>query len=142
MSCRPPEGPDCCEVVAWLLAAKQLCPLLQMVSQHLDTSTLHCPADPTWCLLGVRCVLLQLLLRVQPKRWLQLMIAPLGGSLDVLGRSLTPVRGGRWLQQIATSYSRVCAWPVALARTSIPSARTHAHRHTQHNAQTHTHQSA
>lgn len=37
---------------------------------------------------------LQLLYRVQAKSWLQLMIAPLGGSLDVFGRSVTPVRGG------------------------------------------------
>jgi hypothetical protein len=37
---------------------------------------------------------MQLLLRVHAKDWLKLMIAPLGGSLEALGRSITPVRGG------------------------------------------------
>lgn len=35
----------------------------------------------------------RLLFRVQAKSWLKLMIAPLGGSLEALGRSITPVRG-------------------------------------------------
>lgn len=39
-------------------------------------------------------VLVQLLFRVQAKEWLKLMIAPLGGGLEALGRSITPVRGG------------------------------------------------
>jgi hypothetical protein len=39
-------------------------------------------------------LLLQLLFRVHAKSWLKLMIAPLGGSLEALGRSITPVRGG------------------------------------------------
>ncbi|KAF8059177.1 hypothetical protein HT031_005349 [Scenedesmus sp. PABB004] len=33
----------------------------------------------------------QLLYRVQIKDWLQLMVAPLGGTLDALGRGLTPI---------------------------------------------------
>lgn len=36
----------------------------------------------------------QLLYRVQIKKSLQLLIAPLGGSIDAIGRAVTPIQGG------------------------------------------------
>lgn len=48
----------------------------------------------TWWFPGACVLLLQLLFRVQVKEWLKLMIAPLSGGLEALGRSITPVRGG------------------------------------------------
>jgi hypothetical protein len=37
--------------------------------------------------------MLQLLYRVQIKKSLQLLIAPLGGSIDALSRAITPIQG-------------------------------------------------
>lgn len=57
----------------------------------------HLPCCLCLCCDALLCVLLccmQLLFRVQAKSWLKLLIAPLGGSLEALGRSIAPVRGG------------------------------------------------
>lgn len=60
-------------------------------------SSFDCPFCEAYTEVAVHdaaSLLLQLLFRVHAKSWLKLMIAPLGGSLEALGRSITPVRGG------------------------------------------------
>jgi hypothetical protein len=62
--------------------------------QEAVTAGPHSEAYTTAAVRNAVCLVPQLLFRVHAKSWLKLMIAPLGGGLEALGRSITPVRGG------------------------------------------------